>query len=73
MDLKHISALKVVASRRSTADEWLSENLDALESSNRYVETNGLPLRQYARVLGRTLCANSDSADTTASLTSGSR
>jgi hypothetical protein len=55
MDLKHPSA-------RSAADKWLAENLDALESSNRFVESYGLPLRHYARDLGRAQDASSDSA-----------
>ncbi|WP_448202798.1 type II toxin-antitoxin system CcdA family antitoxin [Azospirillum sp. sgz302134] len=29
------------------AQRWLEENKDALESSNAYVERNGLPLAQY--------------------------
>ena len=27
--------------------KWLNENVEALESSNAYVETNGLPLARY--------------------------
>ena len=29
------------------AERWLEENKQALESSNRYVEKNGLPLARY--------------------------
>lgn len=29
--------------------QWLEENRQALESSNAYVETYGLPLEQYRR------------------------
>ncbi len=35
------------AVRRSKQNEWLKENAAALESSNAYVEANGLPLDQY--------------------------
>jgi hypothetical protein len=46
----------------SAADTWLAENLDALESSNRFVESCGLPLGHYAHDLGRTQDASSGSA-----------
>lgn len=36
---------RAIAERR--ADLWLSENRAALESSNAYVEQNGLPLAKY--------------------------
>lgn len=36
---------RAVAERR--AELWLAENRDALESSNAYVEVNGLPLARY--------------------------
>lgn len=36
---------RAVAERR--AEQWLAENLAALESSNAYVEANGLPLARY--------------------------
>ncbi|MEO3432727.1 type II toxin-antitoxin system CcdA family antitoxin [Inquilinus sp. CAU 1745] len=36
---------RAVAERR--AEAWLEENRDALESSNQYVEKNGLPLAKY--------------------------
>lgn len=36
---------QAVAERR--AEAWLEENRDALESSNEYVEKNGLPLARY--------------------------
>ena len=36
---------RAVAERR--AELWLAENRDALDSSNAYVEANGLPLARY--------------------------
>lgn len=36
---------QAVAERR--AEAWLEENREALESSNEYVEKNGLPLAKY--------------------------
>ena len=33
----------------SRADRWLAENAEALASSNRYVERNGLPLADFRR------------------------
>ena len=33
--------------RESRANRWLEENQTALESSNRFVETKGLPLRRH--------------------------
>ena len=36
---------QAVAARR--AECWLAENKEALESSNAYVETHGLPLARY--------------------------
>jgi antitoxin CcdA len=36
---------RAVAERR--AELWRAENRDALESSNAYVEANGLPLARY--------------------------
>ena len=36
---------RAIAERR--AELWLQENLDALQSSNEYVERNGLPLAKY--------------------------
>ena len=36
---------RAIAERR--AELWLQENLDALQSSNDYVERNGLPLAKY--------------------------
>jgi antitoxin CcdA len=36
---------RAIAERR--AEIWLQENLDALQSSNEYVERNGLPLAKY--------------------------
>lgn len=35
------------AAARKRAEVWLAENREALESSNRFVETHGLPLAQY--------------------------
>jgi antitoxin CcdA len=32
---------------RARAEAWLEENREALESSNAYVEKNGLPLARY--------------------------
>ena len=32
---------------KSQQDRWKAENRDALESSNRYVEENGLPLQAH--------------------------
>jgi len=37
--------VRAVAERR--AELWLAENRDALDSSNAYVEANGLPLARY--------------------------
>lgn len=37
------------AVRKRKAAEWLEENRDALQSSNEWVEKNGLPLAQYRR------------------------
>ena len=37
------------AVRRSKREQWLKANADALESSNAFVETNGLPLAKYRR------------------------
>ncbi len=36
---------QAVASRRAAL--WIAENREALESSNAFVEANGLPLAQY--------------------------
>lgn len=36
---------KAVAERR--AELWLKDNLEAVESSNAYVEQHGLPLEKY--------------------------
>jgi antitoxin CcdA len=36
---------KAVAEKR--AEIWLEENREAVESSNAYVESHGLPLEQY--------------------------
>lgn len=36
---------KAVAEKRS--EIWLKENLEAIESSNAYVEKHGLPLEKY--------------------------
>jgi antitoxin CcdA len=36
---------RAIAERR--AEIWLKENLEALQSSNEYVERNGLPLAKY--------------------------
>ena len=36
---------RAIAERRS--EIWLRDNLEALESSNDYVERNGLPLAKY--------------------------
>jgi len=36
---------RAIAERR--AEIWLEENSDALQSSNEYVEQNGLPLAKY--------------------------
>jgi antitoxin CcdA len=36
---------RAIAERR--AEIWLRENLEALQSSNEYVERNGLPLAKY--------------------------
>ena len=35
------------ATAEKRAELWLRENLDALQSSNDYVEQNGLPLAKY--------------------------
>jgi len=35
------------AVRKRKAAEWLEENRAALQSSNEWVEKNGLPLAQY--------------------------
>jgi len=32
---------------KAKADEWLAENAEAIESSNRWVEEHGLPLAKY--------------------------
>jgi len=37
------------AVRRSKREQWLKANADALESSNAFVEANGLPLAKYRR------------------------
>jgi len=37
------------AVRKRKAAEWLEENRAALQSSNEWVENNGLPLAQYRR------------------------
>lgn len=37
--------VRAVAERR--ADLWKNENREALDSSNRFVEQNGLPLARY--------------------------
>lgn len=37
----------VEALAEARAERWLAENLEALESSNRYVEEHGLPLAKY--------------------------
>jgi antitoxin CcdA len=34
---------------REKAALWKKENRDAIESSNRWVETNGVPLERYKR------------------------
>lgn len=39
-------------SRPSAAERWLAQNAEALESSNKFVERHGLPLRRYGRVTG---------------------
>ena len=36
---------RAIAEKR--AEIWLKENLEALQSSNEYVERNGLPLAKY--------------------------
>jgi antitoxin CcdA len=36
---------KAVADKR--AEVWLKENMEAIESSNAYIEKNGLPLARY--------------------------
>ena len=36
---------------RKPADVWLAENREALESSNAYVATHGLPLARYCNFL----------------------
>jgi len=36
---------RAIAEKR--AEIWLEENLEALQSSNEYVERNGLPLAKY--------------------------
>jgi Post-segregation antitoxin CcdA len=43
--------------------DWLRENADALESSNRYVERYGLPLQRF--------WLHSPSADTSRQVTAG--
>jgi antitoxin CcdA len=35
------------AVKKARAEQWLAENLAALESSNAWVEANGLPLEKY--------------------------
>ena len=37
----------VIALAEKRSELWLAENRAALESSNNYVEQNGLPLAQY--------------------------
>jgi antitoxin CcdA len=37
------------AVRKRKAGEWLEENRTALQSSNEWVEKNGLPLARYRR------------------------
>ncbi len=32
---------------RAKAEQWKAENAEAIESSNRWVEANGLPLARY--------------------------
>jgi len=34
---------------REKAARWKTENLDAIESSNQWVETHGLPLKRHNR------------------------
>jgi len=36
---------RAIAEKR--AEIWLAENMEALQSSNEYVEQNGLPLAKY--------------------------
>jgi antitoxin CcdA len=38
-----------VAVAREKAARWKTENLDAIESSNQWVETHGLPLERHKR------------------------
>ena len=40
------------AVKKARSERWLEENRAALESSNAWVEVNGLPLAKY-RLLGR--------------------
>lgn len=58
--LKQAKSLKVNVSRaaeagiaravaEAQAKQWLAENAEALESSNTFVETHGLPLEAYRR------------------------
>ncbi len=35
------------AVKKARGEKWLEENREALESSNRWVEANGLPLAKY--------------------------
>ena len=35
------------AVKKARGERWLEENREALESSNRWVEANGLPLAKY--------------------------
>jgi len=35
------------AVKKARAEKWLKENQEALESSNRWMESNGLPLEKY--------------------------
>lgn len=35
------------AVKQARGERWLEENMDALESSNAWVEANGLPLAKY--------------------------
>lgn len=35
------------AVKKARADRWLQENMEALESSNEWMEANGLPLEKY--------------------------
>ena len=35
------------AVKKARAEQWLAENMAALESSNAWVEANGLPIEKY--------------------------